>query len=127
MPHVDFVTRYNDREIRRMIMKALGELRPDAIRQIISTTNLFPNNCFRELIRQLIERYCRHFVRRLTEWRPRVGHSQDYLTAMIQYPEKWEGFRSDEPWADCADKKLSFFFDANYPRRVREMETFFNN
>ena len=125
MPRVDIITRYNDREIRRMIMKSLGELRPDALRQIVHTTDYLPRNSFKQLINQLIEHYCRRFVRRLNEWRPRVGHSRDYLTAMIQYSEKWEGFRSSEPWADCANKKMSYFFDTNYPIRVTEMDAHF--
>ena len=123
--NVDFITRYNDREIRRAIMKALGEMKPDVLRQVVNTDTYFSGPDFKNLVNELIEHYCRRFVQHLAKWRPRVGHSNDYLTAMINYHAKWEGFRCSEPWADCEGRKISFFFDVNYNRRVREMDEFF--
>ena len=97
MAHVDFITRYNDRELRRFIMKSLGEMKPDALRQIISSDTYPFGTDFKELVTQLIEHYCRRFVSHLAKWRPIVGHSSDYLTAMTNYHTKWEGFRCSEP------------------------------
>ena len=121
----DVIERYDEREIGRIIGNVLGKLKPDALRQIIHTSNFVPMEDFQVYVNQLIEKYCTFFVERLNEWRPRVGHSEDYLTAMIQYHQKWEGFRSSEPWADSEDKKISFFFDVNYHRRVSEMNEYF--
>ena len=125
MHNVDIITRYNEREIRRMTMRALGQLQPDALRQIIHTHEFLPASAFKLYVDQLIERYCTHFVQWLNMKRPAVGHSEDYLTAMTHYHKKWEGFRSSEPWGDCEGRRLSYFFDSNYNRRIQEMEAQF--
>ena len=121
----DIIERYDDREIGRIIANTLGKMKPDALRQIIKTSNFLPMEDFQIYVNQLIEKYCTLFIERLNEWRPRVGHSEDYLTAMIYYHQKWEGFRSSEPWADSENRKISFFFDVNYHKRVREMNEYF--
>ena len=117
-------TRYTQREMRRFIMSALAVLKPDALKQLINESDLFPTNQFRMLVDQLLRRYCGHFVNHLINKRNIIripaDHPKDLLSIMSNFHNLWESWRCDHPWADAQNRPLTYFLDINFQRRLDE-------
>ena len=125
MTNSQSVLTYTNREVRRSIMAAISVMKPDMLIQIIHQTDLFPVNQFKLLSEQLIRRYCSRFVVRLSQWSQYSPRPDDLLYNMTIYHTLWEGFSSDEPWAESNDKTIAYFLDTNYRNRAREMNARF--
>ena len=95
----DIIIRYSDREVRRQIMRCLGNMKPDMLRQIARQSSV--SNDFSALVDYLLRRYCSRFVRHMERWMNNVpeGRPRDILGMMIWYHQYWESWRSSEPWA----------------------------
>ena len=121
----DIVIRYSDRAVRRDIMRSLGRMRPDMLRQIAVQSSVTTD--FSNLVDYLLRRYCSRFVAHMERWMNNVppGRPRDILGMMIWYHQYWESWRSSEPWADCEGETIDYFMNENYRRRLREADAMF--
>ena len=111
------------RELRRSLTRALGEFRPQAIRQILEMDLGLDMPVFRELISGLLKQSCSRFLMHARKWTPYPEFRP--LDVMCDYHNLWEGWHCTELYSFSENQKIKYFMDRNITLREQEMEASF--
>ena len=117
------VMQFSRRDMRKFVARAIGELSPAVVKQLIRTDLGFPINRFRAEIMDLVKKNCKHFIRHARKWVP--NPEENILQLMLDYPWLWEGYACDEPYHACTGKPIKYFMDFNRQQRLREADAMF--